>query len=149
MKIVLEGKEAEEYLKYLVNKDKPEPEYKPEPVKEQSAAVAHKTQMMKDVQFAKDKGIAIPLAVPRFKAANKHHEYPEGVKRTSVLRPRWSNIEIGVLNFRINPLTGAATSERTLVNALLKLPERSESAIRCKILDLGGCVTDGIILKVQ
>lgn len=151
MKIILEGSEVQEYLDFIANKTNSKPEFKPKTElksgNEPSAVVAHQTQMMEDVQFAEPK--TTEAKVPRFKATNKPHEYPEGVKRTSVLRPRWSNIEIGVLKFRIDPLTGAAASERTLANALLKLPERSSSAIRCKILDLGGCVTDGKILKVQ
>ena len=142
MKITLEGQEAEDYIKYLADKDQETPIV--QPVKKPTGSIVdHQTQMMHDLEFA------ATSRVPRFKAVHKPHSYPAGVTRESVLRPRWSNIEIGVLNFRINPLTGAATSERTLANALLKLPERSESAIRCKILDLGGCVTDGIILKAD
>ena len=153
MKIVLEGKEAENYIAYLSATLKPD---KPETIKlsvetaiktkRPSPTVAHQTQMMHDVQFSSD---VVKPKQAHFKTKTEHkpHDYPEGVTRTSVQKPRWSKLDLNVLQFRIDPLTGAAASERTLENVLLKLPERTESAIRCKILNLGGCVTNGVICK--
>lgn len=129
MTLTLEGQEALDYLEFLQHK----PEIKS--VKQEKVHVSpilqHHSDIAEDIQFAETK--------PR--------TYPAGIERESVPRPRWSKEDIGILMYRINPLTGAAKSERTLANLIAKIPNRTEAAIRSKVIELGGHIANGAVCK--
>lgn len=112
-----------------------------------SPSVDYKTQMMKDVQFAKDSNFAVPLETPRFKERKESKEYVEGITRASSSKDRWSETEINLLRYRIDPKSTAADSERKLAVVLLKMPTRTEAAIRTKIRLLDGCIKSGVICQ--
>lgn len=110
----------------------------------QNTAAEFQVQKLKDLDY--------PSLINKYNnkygiTSKEYSRYPEGVTRESVLLPRWSKTELGILYFRVNKDSIATTSERTLANAVLKLPDRTESAIYSKILELGGHVTHGVICK--
>ena len=71
----------------------------------------------------------------------------EPAKMPSKSRSKWNIWEEKIIQWRINPDSTAAASERTMENLLLKLPNRSKAAIRYKLHSFGYGIRDGKIYK--
>lgn len=150
IEILLKGQAALDYMQLMY---KPNADVQPKPKiclgtpLGKSPALERFQALADDIQFANETPLS-EVVTPRFKVKEStSHSYPAGVTRASVAKPRWSVVEEGVISYRIDPLSTAAPSERKLTNVIAKLPERTEAAIRSKIIELGGCVTAGIIYK--
>ena len=73
--------------------------------------------------------------------------YPEGTTKSPHTASRWESWEETLLSHRIDPTSTAKKSERTLVNCIIKLPGRTEAAIRSKIGLLGGYIRHGNVYQ--
>ncbi len=69
------------------------------------------------------------------------------VHEPSKSRSKWNIWEEKIVQWRINPDSIAAASERTMENLQLKLPGRSKAAIRFKLHSYGYGIKDGKIYK--
>ena len=80
-------------------------------------------------------------------AEDTRSPYPEGTTKASSTKFRWDTWEIDKLNTAMNP--SSPKSRKLLTWLTGQLPDRTENAVRSKLSQLGGTVTDGIVGEAE